>query len=224
MKKQINADADFTHDWRDLAVLSLVISLAAVVLVGFALKIPFADVSREVAFNKAMTLAGLIIGTLGVAATVYFVIMGINIYRHAEKLEAVEKKYRMMMGEMDKSNENQYNERLDTMSSIESISDDSQHISTIRLAMGRIICKSIIHTEEYSLEMGIRYLGENSRSQEDIDLLEKIKDNTDDEKIKEQAEGAIDNIIRNKKHSKAEAELSQSKLRWWRSTLGFIKM
>lgn len=224
MKKQINADADFTHDWRELAVLSLVISLAAVVLVGFALKIPFTDVSREVAFNKAMTLAGLIIGTLGVAATVYFVVMGINIYRHAEKLEGIEDKYRMVMDDMDKSKENQYNEILDAMSSMESISDDSQHMSTIRLAMGRIICKSKIHTEEYPLEMGIRYLGENSRSQEDVDILKNIIESTDDEKIKEQAEGAIDNIKRNKKHAKAEAELSQSKLRWWRSTLGFIKM
>lgn len=194
MKNQINTDADFTHDCRDLAVLSLVISLAAVVLVGFALKLPFADVSREVAFNKAMTLAGLIIGTLGVAATVYFVIMGINIYRHAEKLEAIEDKYRMVMDDMDKSKENQYNEILDAMSSMESISDDSQHMSTIRLAMGRIICKSKVHTEEYPLEMGIRYLGQYSRSPKDIDLLEKIKDNTDDEKIKEQAEGAIKKI------------------------------
>lgn len=194
MKNQINTDADFTHDCRDLAVLSLVISLAAVVLVGFALKLSFADVSREVAFNKAMTLAGLIIGTLGVAATVYFVVMGINIYRHAEKLEAIEDKYRMVMDDMDKSKENQYNEILDAMSLLEGTSNDLGYKEIIRLAMGRIICKSKIHTEEYPLEKGIMYLAQYSRSQEDIDLLEKIKDNTDDEKIKKQAYGAIKKI------------------------------
>ena len=83
---------------------------------------------------------------------------------------------------------------LDVMSLIEGSSKDENQKAVIRLATGRMICKSETHSEKYSLETGILNLGQFSRSQEDIDILEKIIAETDDENIKKQAANAIESI------------------------------
>ncbi len=218
------------NDWRDVMALSLVISVAAIILAGFALKIPFSDVTCEVAYNKALTLAGLIIGTLGVAATVYFVVMGITIYKYIDRFrdieegyKAIKEDYKAMKDNLAENRKMQHNGILDTMSALEGISNDKKQTETIRLMEGRMICKSETHSEKYSLETGIMYLGQFSRSQEDIDLLEKIKRCTDKEGIKELADNAINLIGDNKKRAEKEAKISQSNLRWWRNRLGLIR-
>ena len=197
-------NTDSPKNGRDFAILSLIISLVAVVIAGIAFNIPFSEVSRDVAYNKAITLAGLIIGVLGVGATVYFVIMGIDIYRYKSELENIIKRIDTINARVDDNKRGVDFELLDVMSMLENISDDMQKKSNVRLAMGRIICKSKIHTEKYPLEKGIMYLGQYSRSQEDIDTLQKLANNTDSKTIKDQVEGAIKQI--EKKRNKAQTE------------------
>ena len=198
--KHKNTDSDAPHNWRELVIFSLVFSLTAIAVASIALEIPFSEVSREVAYNKTMTLAGIIVGVFGVAATVYFVVMGIDIHRYKNELDKMTGKIDKIEAKVDENKEgvDAINSKdtniLDVISMLEGISKDQRQHAIIRLAMGRIICKSKIHTEEYPLEKGIMYLAQYSRSHEDIDLLEKIKDNTDDEKIKEQAKEAIKTI------------------------------
>lgn len=223
-------NSDSPNDWRDVMALSLVISIAAIILAGFALKIPFSDVTCEVAYNKALTLAGLIIGTLGVAATVYFVVMGITIYKYINRFrnieegyKAIEEDYKAMKDNLAANRKMQHNGVLDTMSALEGISNDKKQTETIRLMVGRMICKSETHSTEYPLTLGIMYLGQYSRSQEDIDILEKIIAETDDERIKVGATKAIEQIGVNKKQAEDETKTSQLNLRWWRNRLGLIR-
>ena len=108
---------------------------------------------------------------------------------------------------------------LDIMSVIEGSSKDENQTAVIRLATGRMICKSKARLEKELLEKGIMYLGQYSRYQEDINLLKKIKNSTGDEKIKEKAKNAISCI----KRAEDEAKTSQSNLRWWRNRLGLIR-
>lgn len=218
-------NTDSANNWQEFALLSLVISLAAIAIAGVALKIPFSEATQDVAYNQMITIAGLIIGTLGVGATVYFVIMGININSYNKRFEVMDKEFREMKCSLDKNMEMQYNESLDVMSSLEAISDVEQNIVTIRLAMGNFICKSDIHTHKYPLEEGIANLGLYSRSQKDIDTLQKIADNTDNKKIENLAKRAIENIQRKRIKAQAESELSRTNnLKWWRNKLGYIQL
>lgn len=175
---------------QDLAIFSLVVSLLAVAVAGIALNIPFSEISRDAAYNRVMTIAGLVIGVLGVAATVYFVVVGIRIYDYVHLLEGMEKRVAKIKTKVAENKKGVDDDILDVMSVIEGSSKDENQTAVIRLAIGRMICKSETHSEKYPLEKGIMYLGQYSRSQEDIDLLNKIIAETDDERIKDMATSA----------------------------------
>lgn len=185
--KSKNTDSGTPHNYlQDLAIFSLVISLSAVVIAGIALDIPFSEVSRDVAYNRVMAIAGLVIGVLGVTATVYFVVVGIRIYDYLRQIENMKERVDIINSKIAENKEGVdtiNNDILDVMSVIEGSSKDENQTAVIRLAIGRMICKSETHSEEYPLEKGIMYLGQYSRYQEDIDLLEKIIAETDDERI-----------------------------------------
>lgn len=198
--KHKNTDSDAPHNWRELVIFSLVFSLSAIVVASIALEIPYSEVSREVVYNKTMTLVGIIVGVFGVAATVYFVVMGIDIHRYKNELDYMTNEIAKINAKVDENKEgvDAINSKdtniFDVISVLEAISKDEEQTEIIRLALGRMICKSKNHTKEYPLEMGIRYLGQYSRSPQDNDILKKIIDNTNDEKIKKQAYGAIEKI------------------------------
>lgn len=199
--KRKNTDSDSPHNYlQDLAIFSLVVSLSAVAIAGIALDIPFSEVSRDVAYNRVMTIAGLAIGVLGVAATVYFVVVGIDLFKYKREFERMTEKMKKINAEVARNKEgvdainSKYNDVLDVLSLLEGISKDEKQTAVIRLAIGRMICKSETHSEEYPLEKGIMYLRQYSRSQEDIDLLNKIIAETDDERIKDMAAEAIKRI------------------------------
>lgn len=198
--KHKNTDSGSPHNWLELAIFSLVVSLLAIVIAGIALDIPFSEVSRDVAYNRVMTIAGLVIGVLGVAATVYFVVVGIDLFKYKREFERMTEKMKKINAEVARNKEgvdainSKYNDVLDVLSLIEGSSKDEKQTAVIRLAIGRMICKSETHSEEYPLEKGIMYLRQYSRSQEDIDLLNKIIAETDDERIKDMAAEAIKRI------------------------------
>lgn len=181
--KSKNTDSGSPHNWLELAIFSLVVSLLAIVIAGIALDIPFSEVSRDVAYNRVMTIAGLVIGVLGVAATVYFVVIGIEIHRYKREFE---NRINGINAEVAQNKEGvaAIIDILNVMSVIEGGFKDENQLAVVRLATGRMICKSETHSEEYPLEKGILYLGQYSRYQEDIDILEKIIAETDDERIK----------------------------------------
>lgn len=222
-------NSDSPNDWRDVIALSLVISVAAIILAGLAIKIPFSKISLDDVYSKTITLAGIIIGVFGVLATVYFVVVGIDLFKYKREFERMTEKMKKINAEVARNKEgvdvinSKYNDVLDVLSLLEGISKDGKQTAVIRLAIGRMICKSETHSDKYSLELGIRYLGDFSRSQEDIDLLEKIKRCTDKEGIKKLADNAINIIGDNKKRAENEAKISQSNLRWWRNSLGLIR-
>lgn len=206
--KHKNTDSGYPHNWRELAIFSLVVSLMAIAIASIALDIPFSEVSRDVAYNRVMTIAGLVIGVLGVAATVYFVVIGFEVHQYKIEIQrykrVFEHRIKNIIAEVDKNvdainkNEVAINSKdidvLDVLSLIEGSSKDEKQTAVIRLAIGRMICKSETHSEEYPLEKGIMYLRQYSRSQEDIDLLNKIIAETDDERIKDMAAEAIKRI------------------------------
>lgn len=199
--KRKNTDSDSPHNYlQDLAIFSLVVSLLAIAIAGIALDIPFSEVSRDVAYNRVMTIAGLVIGVLGVAATVYFVVVGIRIHHYVPLLETMEESFEDINDKVAKYKEgvDAINSKdadvLDVLSLIESISKDEKQKAVIRLAMGRMICKSETQSDKYPLEKGIMYLRQYSRSQDDIDLLKKIRAKTDDERIKDMTAEAIKRI------------------------------
>lgn len=193
--KRKNTDSDSPHNYlQDLAIFSLVVSLLAVAVAGIALNIPFSEISRDAAYNRVMTIAGLVIGVLGVAATVYFVVVGIRIYDYVHLLEGMEKRVAKIKTKVAENKKGVDDDILDVMSVIEGSSKDENQTAVIRLAIGRMICKSETHSEKYPLEKGIMYLRQYSRYQEDIDLLEKIIAETDDKNIKKQAANAIESI------------------------------
>ncbi len=199
--KHKNTDSGSPHNYlQDLAIFSLVVSLSAVAIAGIAIDIPFSEITRDVAYNRVMTIAGLVIGVLGVAATVYFVVVGIRIHHYVPLLENMEERFTDINAEVARNKEgvDAINSKdidiLDVMSLIEGSSKDENQKAVIRLATGRMICKSETHSDKYPLAKGIMYLGQYSRSQEDIDILEKIIAETDDKNIKKQAANAIESI------------------------------
>lgn len=183
-------DSGTPSNLRDYVILSVSLSLVAILIVCIEFKIQLSEVSRELAYNKLITLAGLIIGILGVAATVYFVIMGIDIHQYKREMDDILKNQKKTNAKIV---ENKFN-ILDALSMMEGLADDEQKKGVIRLAMGRIISKSEIHTEDYPLETGISYLGQYSSSQEDIDILQGIEKEKDDEIIRKQAKKAREEI------------------------------
>ena len=221
---------------RDYVILSVSLSLVAILIVCIEFKIQLSEVSREYAYNKLMTIAGLIIGILGVGVTLYFLIMSFNIDKHAKGFRIAYKEmrndYNIRKNIIDKDRERYYNSTLDTLSLLVGFSENKKQSEAILLVMGKIICKSDIQTEKYTLEDGIRNIGlyyegqediallNKDRVQEDIALLKSVKEKMNDEKMREQVEGVIRRIEK-KDRAQYEAERSQSILRWWRSILGY---
>ncbi len=201
--KHKNTDSDAPHNWRELVIFSLVFSLTSIAVASIALEIPFTEVSREVAYNKTMTLAGIIVGVFGVAATVYFVVMGIDIHRYKREIDDIVRNQKNTNAKID---ENKF-DIIDSLSMMEGLFDDKRKKESIRLAMGRIICKSKIYTEKFPLETGISYLGQYSSSQKDIDILQVIEKESDDEKIRNQAKSARKEIEKRRENTHGQEDI-----------------
>ena len=155
------------------------------------------------AYNKTMTLAGIIVGVFGVAATVYFVVMGIDIHRYKREIDDIVRNQKNTNAKID---ENKF-DIIDSLSMMEGLFDDKRKKESIRLAMGRIICKSKIYTEKFPLETGISYLGQYSSSQKDIDILQVIEKESDDEKIRNQAKSARKEIEKRRENSHGQEDI-----------------
>ena len=153
-------------------------------------------------------MIGIIIGVFGVVATVYFVVMGLEIYKNKKEIEQYKEESKNLRDEIAEAMKSQYNIANDLLSSIEGEASNTKYI---KLARCRLVCGSPFSSVDEKLDC-IPFIQECSNLK-DIELLQKIVDDleskekrTDDEnKLKSVAEEAI-RVIKNPQENKEKQE------------------
>lgn len=181
-----------------LLVLTLLLSLVAIVISFVKLDIPIKEL--EASFEKASTIIGLIIGVLGVCTTVYFITMGITLNQYKKELDDYQNTFEGIKNSVDYAMKSQLKETISVLSSIESVANENKIY--IRLAIGRLMCKSAYSTEEEK-KSGIREIltyytsdkASYSIDNEDVEILRIVSESKDfGQELREYAKHAISAI------------------------------
>lgn len=172
----------------------VIFSIAAIIFACIALRSPFIEFSIDNVYNKTISIIGIIVGVFGVVATVYFVVMGLEIYKNKKEIEQYKEESKNLRNEIAEAMKSQYKIANDLLSSIEGEASNTKYI---KLARCRLVCGSPYSSVEEKLDC-IPFIQECSNPK-DIELLQKIVDDLeskekrtkDENKLKVGAEEAI---------------------------------
>lgn len=173
-----------------IMVFSILISITALVLAYARLDVPLSEL--ESSCDRTITIIEMVVGFLGISATVYFITMGITLRDYKEKLE----ESLMITAEISDDMRNQLHETIFALESIESVAGENEIY--IRLAKGRLFCKSK-YSNSKEKKNGISYIQAyyssnrvSSARDEDLAILEGLKDNIElDNDVRDMANDAI---------------------------------
>ena len=192
-----------------ISISAFIASIAALILAFAKLDVPLSQL--KFSFDRAINIVELVMGSLGLSATVFFITMGITLHKYNKELNETLRRSK----EIDYTMQSNLKETIDALSSIESVANEKAIY--IRLAKGRLMCKSTFSNNRQKKE-GISYIQayytskpsnktEIPEDNEDIVILKNMTNNFQlDKDIRDSAQQAIDAIHGNNIQDSPEQE------------------